>query len=103
MTRTLRLLQRELADELVEACGVLEVEPMVEALEGDVAAAGDQSAHRLAAARREAAAVGAVQVEAGQRDAPGGGRQVTVCAQAEAHHTRFWPPLHTATASITDG
>ena len=57
---------------------------MVEALEGDVAAVGDQGAHRLAAARREAAAVGAVQVEAGQRDAPGGDKQVTVCR----HHAR---------------
>ena len=55
---------------------------MVEALEGDVAAVGDQSAHRLAAARREAAAVGAVQVEAGQRDAPGGGRSAGNCVAA---------------------
>ena len=46
---TSRLLQCELPDELVEAGRVLEVEPVVEALEGDVAAVGDERAHRLAA------------------------------------------------------
>mmetsp|Transcript_15352 Transcript_15352/g.49063 ORF Transcript_15352/g.49063 Transcript_15352/m.49063 type:complete len:320 (+) Transcript_15352:412-1371(+) len=61
----------KVGDQLVEPVGLLEVQPVVAALEGDGAAArSDEGGHRLAASGREAAAVGAVQVEARQRDPP---------------------------------